>query len=495
MATASDTAAEQEGEPDHFALKPVCATVWLGRGPEKIKQLTSASATDRLGAAAREGAVWLELAFAEMSETAVAWFEGSLDVWKLVPTPVIDWDEVKPVFEALGLVVPEDGFQEGEEAETSLLRVLPHVHGRGIFRALKDVLPADELSERAPPDRPRQEVLLFPTTGFQLEDQAHPAPPRFWTIRTNVGVLKNNVITIRLPDHLCAGVARTEERPRSGARELMIPRRFLPFKQPRAGDVAEAIAHHQAATARAATDPLRTKLRDIERKFVEREDDEEPAEASAEVTELSSADEDQSRLAKRVAPPAQADEREQTVDAEKTIIAMNEIVYQLDRQISRLLRRFGSYGDEDGGDDGFVPREVKLRYRFALDELRSLRDDCRLVGELVSARASARERDERDRFQFVAALLATIILIPTLVTGIYGAKVELPGPDKKGFVALVLFLVGSAVLGLYLVNEAWVREWLPRGSWLRNQKLRSFSLGVALAALLLGLAYLIVVAR
>lgn len=83
------------------------------------------------------------------------------------------------------------------------------------------------------------------------------------------------------------------------------------------------------------------------------------------------------------------------------------------------------------GTEGGRLRPMRfVHYRYALDEIRGFDDDCDLIREIAIARISQRERAEQDRFQFVAAFLASLILIPTLVAAIYGADVKLPGAGR-----------------------------------------------------------------
>jgi Mg2+ and Co2+ transporter CorA len=64
-----------------------------------------------------------------------------------------------------------------------------------------------------------------------------------------------------------------------------------------------------------------------------------------------------------------------------------------------------------------------------------------------------RERGQKldDRITSITALL----LVPTLIVGVYGANTMLPGRDHwTGFVAMLLLIVGSAILTFWLVRRA-----------------------------------------
>ena len=494
-----------ESEPDLISPKPVAATVWLAGEYRAVTDLENSEMLGLVEEARRDGGpVWFELALPNLDRTAGEWFEGSLNVWQTVETPEIDWASAEPVFDRLDLTPPTTSYRDDEPPETSLIRVLPHIWSRGILRAVKDLAPQLSLDDSA---------RLFPTVGLwqhpeevQIEEDEPWGPIAPITIiRTNVGVVRNCVITVRLPDLVCKGAVLSDgDGQPLPSRDLMIPERFLPFRQPNAREIAEAIAHHQAATARAVTEPLRRRLRNLERVFAEEagddrsEDVEEPPEPASPTR--------RARIKQRVAPSVSDDPRERAAEAMKLIDQMTEVLFSLDRQVSRLLRRFGSFGNDQvhaGGDaqitqllralpfvdearpmgDRLIPREAKLRNEFALDELRALTADARLARDVIRGEAEARERDEREKFQFVAAIIGSVILFPSLIAGIYGANVELPGPRETGGWPLLLFVIGFGVLGFYFVHETWVRWPLSRDT----DKLRVRALtaaGVVLAAAL-----------
>jgi hypothetical protein len=194
-----------------------------------------------------------------------------------------------------------------------------------------------------------------------------------------------------------------------------------------AHDVAEGIALHHAATARAVAAQVREDLIAID-----------GASANGHAPETTTA------------------RRRALADAAR-VTALTETSFHLDHQLSRLLRRIGD-GDAAGGPGRGAPSEVARRYRWALDELRSLEADCRLTAESVSQAISAHEHEQRERFHFVAAALATAILVPALVVSLYGANVTLPGKGG-GFAGLVVFIIASEVGALLLVIEAGRRGW------------------------------------
>jgi hypothetical protein len=406
----------------------VGADLWSGAKHQQIQKLDPETGERFLPATeGGDSVVWIQFGLPHASADAVEWFEGSQDAWASGVRPEVDWRAVRPVLDWVRLSVPGVPAEGPDERSQSLLCVLPYLYGQGIFRAEKD----------APDCRRAPDVLMFPTAGF-LPDSSerlatgnlNRAVPRFWMLRMNVGVVDNVVITIRLQDLLCTGfqpdaagggdLAQTERSDhiyRSGVVQLSIPDRFFPSGQPKARDIAEGIALHQAATAREAADRLRDRLREMERDAISRSHDPEHTQASQE-----------------------------------SILEINSTVDQLDRQLSRLLRRFGADGEWGEGDARqLVPPEAKLRYRFAVDEIHSLRNDCRLAEDALKAQISNRDRDDRDRFELAVALVTSAVLIPTLVAGVYGANVSLPR-HLGGFVALMLFIIGFAAAGIFALD-------------------------------------------
>lgn len=389
-------------------------------------------------------AVWLQLGFPLTDDDVVRdWLEGSLSVWKSPPRELtvdtVDDSALRLAFN-LGDGGPSST-QSGEVELGAMLSILPLVYSRGMFRAAKDAFPRE----------PTEGVLMFPAVGFIPPDRASDvrgdtdAEPEYWTLRMNIGVIGNLVVTIRLQDLRCAGLTGNEPEYRAGDdRPLEFPNRFVPlFRSPDAQDIAEAIALHQAATARAASEELRERLSGVERGI--RED----REAS--------------------------DLRSDRV----SIWHMQALVDQLDRQLSRLLRRFGPYGEADQRGT-LLPREVRRRYQFALDEILSLGGDCRLAGELVSGRISDREQAERTqfeegrkRFEVGAALFASLILVPTLIAGFFGANVSVPGENStSGAIALGLLLLASAGGATLLMGRLLKETGLADLRWVHDRRRR-----------------------
>ena len=181
-----------------------------------------------------------------------------------------------------------------------------------------------------------------------------------------------------------------------------------------ADDVGEAIGLQQANTARAVSEVVRTRLTEIER----------------------------ARRGER-----RRKRRHELEDAGR-IVEMTDTLYQLDRQLERLLQRVEPNASDVIGRSG-AP-DMAVRYRFARDDLRSLEGNGRLASQAIAqAQRLERERDER-----VAATRASVILVPTLFASIYGADVALPGKHSwGGFVLLTVTIVALAVLGLIFIRR------------------------------------------
>lgn len=342
---------------------------------------------------------WVQLALPRLSPPQQRWFEGSVDPWEDPDPPVIDWSDVDGVLDTVGI-----GRSDLERHERELLERLPHLYGRGVARVAREVWGPDPGA-----DMP---LRFFPTVAFRPIGGSEP--PRFWVVRATVGVIDDVVVTVRLPDLKSSdkrGVFDYEPRGR-----LEVARRFFPVADDlTADDVAEAIGLQQANTARAVSEVVRTRLTEIER------------------------------------APRSERHRKRRNDLEDAarIVEMTDTLSQLDRQLERLLRRVELNASDVIGSSG-AP-DIAVRYRFALDELRSLEGNGRLASQAIA-------QAERERFERVAATLASVILVPTLFASIYGANVKLPARDSwAGFILLMATIITLAVLGLFFI-----RRMLPR---------------------------------
>ncbi len=73
------------------------------------------------------------------------------------------------------------------------------------------------------------------------------------------------------------------------------------------------------------------------------------------------------------------------------------------------------------------------------------------------------EESRRARFQFIAALLASVVLIPTLIAGIFGANFDVPASkDPAGFPVFLAVLFTLAVIAFVTLWMAQSQDWSPR---------------------------------
>lgn len=393
-------------------ISSVRVLVWRAGAAHDLGDLSSPPAGAALKLAVEERhAIWLDIGIAN---DALGWFEGSVPPWTSMDRPTLDWWRAQEIIERMAGAM-EAGDPTRHKDWLGFLELAPHVYAQGIGRLAKELFEGYSIPLH---------VRLLPAVGFVAAESSSGAIPHFWALRTNIAVIDDLLITIRLPDLLCAGAPTPAMR--APQRDITPPARFLPNPlKTSAADLGEAIGLHQAATTRAIADSLRGTLREIEARHGAQGGD---VVGQNGVTAL--------------------DELKQ----------ISELVQQVDRQLSRLLRRLGRYGEWSDSP----LREVSLRYHFAVDETRSLQTDVRLSLDVTSNRIAEADRYERERFQFVAAALASVFLIPTLIAAIYGANVDFPGKERtSGFVALGLFVVGCASGGWLLISEAWARRWVP----------------------------------
>jgi hypothetical protein len=380
--------------PDSVRLQCEVILTWVDRQPSWIEpQHLQHGHVGEL--------TWVQLALPWLSPFQQRWFEGSVDPWEDPDPPVIDWSDVDPVLDTVGI-----GRSKLESHDRELLERLPHLYGRGVARVAREVWGPDAGTDTA--------LRFFPTVAFRPIKGSEP--PQFWIVRATVGVIGDIVVTVRLPDLKSSdkrGVFSYQPRGR-----LEVARRYFPMANDlTADDVAEAIGLQQANTARAVSEVLRTRLTEIER------------------------------------APRGEPRRKRRNDLEDAgrIVEMTDTLYQLDRQLERLLRRVELNASDVIGRSGGP--DMAVRYRFALDELRSLEGNGRLASQAIA-------QAERERFERVAATLASVILVPTLFASIYGANVELPARDSwGGFALLTATIVALAVLGLIFIRRV-----LPRPS-------------------------------
>ncbi len=381
---------------------------------------------------------WVQLALPRLTALEQSWFEGSVDPWLDAEAPELDWTGVEGVLEGVGL-----GASALDRHEQRLLDRMPYLYGRGVARVAREVWGSQS---RAP-----AQLRFFPTVAFHPFDGSEL--PHFWTVRMTVGVIRNIVVTVRLPDLWWNDDAEEFDYTPGGPVE--IANRFFPVADDvTAEDVALAIGLQQASTARAVSERVRTELTTIERAW---------------------------RL--EIGGGTRRGRKKDLGDARR-VIEITDHLSQLDRQLARLLRRFELDASRAAGPS--ISADIAVRYRFALDELRSLEGNCRLASQAISQAIITAEQADRERFHFVAAVLASAILVPTLVASIYGANVALPAKNSwRGFIALMLFITAFALIGLFSISKALPQGSTPDAPWLRRLPVR-FGASVIAAAALVG---------
>jgi CorA-like Mg2+ transporter protein len=379
---------------------------------------------------------WVQLALPRLSPLEQSWFEGSVDPWQDVDAPEVDWTPVEPVLEAVGIAA-----SALDRHEQRLLERLPYVYGRGVARVAREVWGTQS---RAP-----ARLRFFPTVAFR--PMGHGDQPRFWTVRMTVGVIRNVVVTVRLPDLYWDKDAKEFDYEPGGP--LEVARRFFPVADDlTADDVAEAIGLQQASTARAVSERVRTRLTEIER-----------------------ASRDEVVTGTRAT-------RKTDLENARHVIEMTDNLYQLDRQLERLLRRIELDAFDVKGRS--ISSDIAIRYRFALDELRSLEGNGRLASQAITHAIATADQAEHERFEFIAAVLASVILVPTLVASIYGANVALPAQDSwRGFIALMLFIIAFALIGLFSISKVLPRRGMPAAALLGRLPVRLAASVIAAVAL------------
>lgn len=449
----------------------VCATIWPKGGQGEwvvVDEPTERNGLELLRAAADEKAtVWVETRVeVGGDEGQRKWLEGEFPVWRALPTPRIDWESMRAPLEALRLQAPALDRIDGEDASSRLLRALPLAYTRGAFGTARDAFyekrVVAELKEAADPDP----LTAFPTAGFLPgNDESAGVEVLYTVLHATIGVVGNTIVSVRLPDTFCP------DRPEDGAHRsppsLVPPEvltRFLPQGRTAGGrEVAEAIGMHQATSARAVAFRIRERLENVE----------DLAEQLGDEKALDREEKPQFKV--------RVDEEAKKVDA------LAEVAQQLDRNLSTILRRFsGEISGAPKAVQELVPSETKRRYRYALDNVRALHDDCRLASQVVRHELTSYEDSQRERFQFIAAVLASVVLIPTLIASILGVNLGVPGEHSRvGFVAFVIAIGGLCAVGYSALRTADRHHWSPPSNQLRQHIGAAAAILIALVIALL----------
>lgn len=399
------------------------------------------------------------------------WLGGSLEAWDYIDEiPQPDWNEMREALSAVGQETPDDGAIKDEDLKAKLLNAIPYLYVQGAFATHRDVCEASGSSDE-PNANGCTDLRAFPLVGFFPNTRSKDASEVSYTmVRTMVGLVDGVVVSVRLPDILEAESGEGVTRTSSDTERLFVPNRFLPLlDHPNGLDVATAIGIHQATSARSVAKEIGRQLNTIE-KLAEklnalREDDRR-------------GDEKRRREAK-----SDADLRKRVIEARAQLGVLSETTHQIDQQLARIMRRFGGSLEDarrrEGDEEQLVPDEVRLRYKFALDDIRQIRDDCKIATERVVQALTRYDQDKRERFQLIAAVLASIVLIPTLFASLFGVNFVVPANDEpSGF---WVFVVVMAIWILEALSVLWIAQ---RRDWYLSIPARILAVVVAIASAL-----------
>jgi hypothetical protein len=445
------------------------------------------------------GPAWLEL-YLELAEVDEAhenevydWFEGSIQPWDdldesivHLERPIVHWDcDVREALSRHGLCAPHPGLADPPDA-TRALALLPHLYALGVNRVEQELArkgvetglhatttesngskaksngsKAKSNGSKANGRRNGQSsahkanarrsipegIALFPIVGFSPVEGSGESTT-VCTLRTAVAVIDNVMITLRLPDLPCPDTRRPAGKPplglepsdRATRKPLRAPRRFFPCWDACADDLAEEIARHQAATSRALADRVRESMRECADQLQE---------------ELQ-----QDGSANR---PAWKERKVQANEKQRVFRRLSQITDMADRQLSRLLRRLGSYGESERRSDGEQAADVRRRYRYALDEIHSLERELTAERDRHRAHMDSESQIERSRFEDMVALVGSAILLPGLIVGIFATNIWSPAKslELEAFGGLLLLIVGCAVTAIVAIQAFKARKWPP----------------------------------
>lgn len=98
----------------------------------------------------------------------------------------------------------------------------------------------------------------------------------------------------------------------------------------------------------------------------------------------------------------------------------------------------------------------------SLDNLRDFRDSLRQAVNLTQSYATLRhfklaeeQKKQAEKLQHGFQLVASILLVPTLIAGVYGANTLLPGGDHwSGFIAMVVLMVVGGSAAYWVLRRA-----------------------------------------
>jgi Mg2+ and Co2+ transporter CorA len=99
-----------------------------------------------------------------------------------------------------------------------------------------------------------------------------------------------------------------------------------------------------------------------------------------------------------------------------------------------------------GVTDTEAPLRVARATDRALDQLREISEALRSSLDILMSSNAQEQRRQGERLEQRLTLITSVLLVPTLVVGLYGANTKLPGRDTwRGFEIMVVLIVLSAV--------------------------------------------------
>lgn len=150
------------------------------------------------------------------------------------------------------------------------------------------------------------------------------------------------------------------------------------------------------------------------------------------------------------------DQRQHLVET-NTLVALRRMSLAFRRRLVALNRPGMSRHPDlvwfaDG--DPVIAGEIDDVIDRALASLQSLRDNLRTSTEMITTVSSIHQDRQSEQFQRLVTVAGAVLLVPTLVAGVYGANTRLPGRDTwVGFVVMLIAMVLSAILTFAALNR------------------------------------------
>lgn len=135
----------------------------------------------------------------------------------------------------------------------------------------------------------------------------------------------------------------------------------------------------------------------------------------------------------------------------RTLIELRALLFQFRKTIAPLNAARGKARDywfADVTDDGEAER-IDDRIDRALRVVTELSDRLRSALDLVQLQLAQTQGKKTERFQGKVELVASVLLVPTLVAGAYGANTEFPGLGEKWGTTMMLILMVAGGAGMF----------------------------------------------